>query len=101
MISTNIKTFTRRYGKLILLLLLGLAIIGTVSLFLEMREDEGKRRDAALIEQGETRTIIRTQERTIQDVAKANDAVERPVAGAVERVYAQGDRCARTPSACE
>ena len=101
MIGTNIKTFTRRYGKLILLLLLGLLIIGAVSFFLEARENKQERRDAALVEQGETRTIIRTQERTIQDVAKANDAVERPVAGAVERVYAEGDRCARNPAACE
>lgn len=79
---------------------LAAALVGGIALWIASRERKEERIDNSFVEQGRTEERADQQERTIENVKKANDAERNPTLDDRERVRQKYDRCA-APGSCE
>jgi hypothetical protein len=78
------------------------AVLVAVALaWLAKCERAEKAADEAKVESGRREVRIESHERTLDNVRKAEDAVNRPAPGARQRVYDEQDRCARPGADCD
>lgn len=99
-ISTAAMLFAKEHLPKIVIGAVVAVLLGAVALWFDKMERETIREETALVEKGRSEVVTKTQERMIDDIRKSNDAVERPAPGARERVFAEGDRCARPGADC-
>lgn len=86
--------------KLIAGALAAVLVAGVVA-WIAAREREEIRVENTLVESGRKEVTIEQQERTLENVKKANDAERAPTLDDRERVRQKYDRCASDPAACQ
>lgn len=99
MVSALLFSLREHWPKVLAAILVPV-ILGAIGLYVAKQEREETRRERALVEQGETKAIVRQQERVLHEVETYQNATQHRDVGELERVRVENDRCARAGADC-